>query len=474
MSVEPVGALTILVALACLALGHLAAVRAMVVAGLLGSAAALILGSANVSPGHLLVGVVALTVLTRRREAAEALRALAPGEPGFWLACVVAYGIVGGAVLPRALAGVTEVVPVGTSDAITSAGGTIPLGPVSGNVTQAIYLVADVACFAMVRAVAATGAGFRAVAGAMIAYAVANVGFALVDVATYATGTEWVMGFVRNAQYALHLDEEAVGLKRIAGSFTEASSFATVTTGALGYVGTLWVCGRRTALTGPLSLASVALVVLSTSSTGLVGLPPTLLLVYGTAVGRCGTGRSGRNAAVAVVAGPVVALVAALGVALDGHAWDAARDYLTALVFEKGASQSGIERAAWNAAAWSNFVDTRGLGVGLGSARASSFALALASNLGVPGLLAYAAFAWSALGRRRGVPRGLEDDVRVAARNACLGLLTANVISGAFVDQGLAFYVLAALACAVPEVAAARAPAGPGPSTWRPEAGWAR
>ena len=65
-------------------------------------------------------------------------------------------------------------------------------------------------------------------------------------------------------------------------------------------------------------------------------------------------------------------------------------------------SRSGIERATWNWQAWSNFVDTYDLGVGLGSARASSFPLVVLSNRGLPGGLMFSAFLWRLVRRRAG------------------------------------------------------------------------
>ena len=451
MSVEPIGIFTAVVGFLCLALGYRASAVAVVIATLLGSAAALLVGSANIQPAHLLLGFLALAVMTRRHQARTAARALSPGRPGFWLACLVVYGLVSGQLLPRLLAGATQIVPVGTSELYGTTDGTVPLGPVSGNVTQSIYLLADLACFAMISGVASTGRGFYMLADALVAYAAANVAFALLDIATFATGTASLLDFMRNAQYAFHLDEEVAGLKRIAGSFTEASSFAHATLGALGFVGTMWVCGRRSAWTGPLALASLALIVLSTSSTGLVGMPPMLVILYVTALRRCGLEPRGRNGAYAIIGVPVLVIVAGLALALDAPAWTAIHDYFTGLVFEKSGTQSGIERAAWNASAWRNFVDSSGLGVGLGTARASSFALAVLSNVGVLGTLTYGLFAWTTFAAPRGIHGTFASDVRLSARNASLGLLIGDVVSGALVDQGLIFYVLAAVACAIPD-----------------------
>jgi hypothetical protein len=97
------------------------------------------------------------------------------------------------------------------------------------------------------------------------------------------------------------------------------------------------------------------------------------------------------------------------------------------------------------------FFGSYGLGVGLGTVRTSSFPVALLSNVGVPGTIFYLFFVVSAFVRRRGIPRTFPSDVRLAARNACLGLIIGATFAGTTLEQGLMFYVLAAMACAEPE-----------------------
>jgi hypothetical protein len=77
--------------------------------------------------------------------------------------------------------------------------------------------------------------------------------------------------------------------------------------------------------------------------------------------------------------------------------------------------------------------------------------LLLASNVGVPGTVFYLLFIASAFGRRRGSPRTFPTDVRLAARNACVGLIIGDIFAAPTVEQGLLFYVLAGVACAEPE-----------------------
>jgi len=450
MSIEPIGLLTVIAGLLCLQLGYLATASTLVVATLFGAAAAVLIGGANIQPAHLFLGFVAATVLTRRREAAHALTAIRMPEPGFWLMCLVIYGVVTGFVMPRLLAGSTAIIPLGVSE-YADTGSTVPLGPVSSNFTQSVYLTADLVCFTMIVAVASTQSGFVAITGALVAYAAGNVLFALLDLGTYFSNTQWLLEFMRNARYTLHIEEEVSGLKRIVGSFTEASAFAGSTLGALGFVGTLWLCGYRPLLTGTLAAASLVLVVLSTSSTGLAGTPPVLAILYATALMRRGINLSRPFSSAVLLCAPLLIVIAILALQLDEEMAKPIRDYIDTLILSKSTSASGVERGAWNTIALQNFFDSYGLGVGLGTARTSSFPVALLSNVGVPGTIFYLLFAASAFGRQRGIPRTFPADVRLAARNACLGLILGGIFSAPNVDQGLLFYVLAGMACAGPE-----------------------
>jgi hypothetical protein len=450
MSIEPIGLLTIVAGLLCLLLGHRAAFAVLVVSTLFGAAAAILIGPANIQPAHLLLGFVAATMLMHGREATNAIATMRFPEPGFWLLCLVLYGVAAAVLAPRLLTGNISIFPIGSSD-YASTGSTVPLGPVSGNFTQSIYLIADLICFAITASIASTPAGFQTASRALLVCAAANIFLAFLDMGTYATGTSWLLDFMRNAQYTLRFDDEVSGMKRIVGSFTEASAFARMTLGLAAFTGTLWVCGRSTALTGTLTAISFILVVLSTSSTGLAGAPLVLLIVYATAAIRSGFQLSRPFRSAAVLCAPLLAIVAILAVSLNEAASHTVSNYFDELIFQKSTSDSGIERDSWNTFALQNFFDSDGIGVGLGTARASSFPIALLSNVGVPGALFYLLFIGSAFLGRRGIPMSDTSDIRLAARNACLGFMIGDTFAATTVEQGLLFYMFVGVACAQPE-----------------------
>jgi hypothetical protein len=450
MSIEPVGVLTILIGLFCMRLGHRATFATLVITTLFGAAAAILFGGANIQPAHLFLGFALASVLGRRRETAAAIEALRAGQPGFWLLCLVVYGVATAILIPRLLAGESQIIPLGASE-YANTGSTVPLGPVSSNFTQSVYIVANLIGFLLTVAIASTPAGFRTVTAALVGFAGGNVLLAVLDIGTYATGTQALLDFIRNAQYTLHLDDEVYGLKRIVGSYPEASAFARATLGALAFTGTLWLCGRSPGWTGVLALVSLSLVVLSTSSTGLAGTPAVVLILYVTMLLRSGFHPRRPFSSAALLCAPILLAAAMLALLLNDAAAETVRSYVDLLVLSKSSSTSGIERSSWNAVAVQNFIDSLGLGVGLGTVRTSSLPVALISNVGVPGTVLYVLFVASALLRRRGNPRSFPADVRTAARNACFALMIGDTLAAPTVEQGLLFYIFAGLACSEPE-----------------------
>jgi hypothetical protein len=450
VSLEPIGIATLLIGIFCLFNGYVSAVIFFVILTVFGSAAAILAGSASIQPAHLFLVFLVLSVLPWRSKAQAILMGLRFGQPGFWLTCLVVYGVTSGFFMPRLLAGATQIIPVGSSE-YPDTGGAVPLGPLSSNFTQAVYLAADLLCFLAVLGVGSTRRGFAAVVTGIYFFASVNVAFAILDILTGATGTAGLLSFMRNAQYTFHDNETIAGMKRIVGSFPEASAFAGTTLGVFGFTATMWICGRRAHATGFLALASLSLILLSTSSTGLVATPVCLCILYVTALVRCGVGASRRESRAVVLLAPPLCVLASVIVIMNTTLYDTLYNYVDLLILSKSTTSSGIERASWNAFGMQNFFDSWGLGVGLGTSRTSSFPIALLSNVGVPGTVFFGLFAYLALARKRGAERTMDADIRLAARNGCLFLLIGATVAGAMVDLGLLFFILAALACSMPE-----------------------
>ncbi|CDZ73699.1 Hypothetical protein NGAL_HAMBI2610_53310 [Neorhizobium galegae bv. orientalis] len=460
MSLEPIGIFTLVLGVYCLFAGHYASIVVFIGLSVFGAAAAILVGSANIQPAHLFLAFLALSVLTYRDKFSIALKALYFPKPGFWLACLLIYGTVLGFFAPRLFARMTDIIPLGVSE-YPSTGSTVPLGPVSSNFTQAVYVSADLLAYVLILAIGSTMAGFRAITVGVLVFAGANAFFALLDIATYGTGAQDLFLYIRNAQYTFHDDDVVAGVKRIVGSWPEASAFAGISLAAVGFTGTLWLCGRDLRWSGALFLVTTLLVIRSTSSAGLLALPLCFVILYITAFFRCG-GQSGtRNSSAIVLFAPPLICLIALVIALNDALFRQLYDYFDLLIFSKSTSPSAVERGSWNTYGYQNFLDSYGLGVGLGTSRTSSFLFALLSNVGIPGTIMFSLFAISAFSKRRGMPRTFTSDVRLAARNGCACLMIGAMVAGPTVDLGLVFFILAGLSSAEPEHETLTAPSTP-------------
>lgn len=460
MSVEPVGLVVVM-------LGALAFLRppgfgftVLVVLTLLGAAAAVLLGGAGtVQPAHLMLGFLALASLGRLDWTAARRSLRFPGA-GFWLAAFTLVAVTSAVFMPRLLARSTDINAIGSTDYGPSLF-LVPLGPTSGNITQSIYVVADFVCFVLCVAFAGRPDGFRTLARALAAYCIGNVVFAFLDLATFWTGTSYLLAPIRNADYDLHIETIEVGMKRIVGSFVEASSFAGTTLTTVAFSASLALAGIRPRVFGAVALVSLVLLALSTSSTAYVAGSGLLVVLYVGVVRRAMQTRApALNFGVLLLAPAAVAALLG-GIMLTPRASAAVGDVLQTMLVDKAGSESGLARAAWNTTALGNVADTYGLGTGLGSVRASSFPVAVLANTGVVGAALMTAFLVAVLcgvGRPARASRSVAA-VRSAARVACLATLMGATVAGTMVDLGLTFFAFAALACAP---AARDGPATPG------------
>lgn len=417
------------------------------------------MGGASVLVPHFFLLFLVLRVL-RRFGPGPLVAAFTTRSAGFPLALLVAYGLVAAVFFPRAFAGITETVSLQRGLDGDTVLVLTPLAFGGTHLTQGVYalggLASFAAAFALFRPGAFGGGAAGGVAGtasaspwhlllvAMLGLCALNVALAGIDLITHATGTDWLLGFMRNASYSLLTDAEKGGLKRITGSFSEASAFAVFTLAMFAFATSIWldrVVFRR--LSGALALLLGGLLVAATSGTGYVGLVLALAFLAARQTGLSKGGRAGRR--LAALMGFTLVLLASLlaTLALMPAVAEAVRLFIAETVLDKAASQSGTERAMWNAVAFQNALDTWGFGVGIGGARASSYALILLSNVGVPGVVLYFVFARRVLFARPTValdPR--EATTLRAARAALVGFLVGHVLVGTIFDQSPIFYLL--------------------------------
>ena len=119
-------------------------------------------------------------------------------------------------------------------------------------------------------------------------------------------------------------------------------------------------------------------------------------------------------------------------------------DLIDGAILSKGTSDSGQERAYWNAKSLESLAATAGLGVGLGSSRASSWPIAVISQLGVIGFFLTILMVMTILRGMHGLPRRLEPsaDATLASVRACAlaGIVSSSLIDGN-ADPGIVFFI---------------------------------
>ena len=380
------GALVAILGIWCQFGGFRRTVVAMMGLTVFGAVAALdlpALGGASVTPANFFLLFFLLRLVSMRAGATSLVAEIAPRRPLFVFLLLIIW-IVGSAfLLPRLFDGATDVFSLSRS--LDNDGGTTPLHATSGNLSQAVYAIGGFMVACGMSAFARRPGGSKAVLSGLVLITSLDIGFAILDVITSATHTGFILDAIHTASYAFLTDDELGGLKRISGSFSEASAFATFSLTMLGVNFALFVQKVRPRFTGPASLMLTAFIALSTSSAGYAGLGVFYALFFGYALVVGLLFR--RRRVIAIAFGTICAGLFAVSFVflLVPSVAKIATTVITQSLLAKGASDSAIERGSWNAQALQVFQDTHWLGAGIGSTRVSNYALVLLSNLGAIG-----------------------------------------------------------------------------------------
>ncbi|PXW97146.1 hypothetical protein C7444_105246 [Sphaerotilus hippei] len=408
-----------------------------------------VLGGASLSPAVSFLPLLLLTAL-RKGGTSRLTREMSDGQPGFWLLMLILWGVVGAIFIPRMLAGDIDVL---TIDRLTSSADDLllptPLRPVSSNISQAAYALGSLLTFACVRSLLQEKDGYEQFGAGIMLTAWANVVAGLINMVELYGGLPSMLEYVRNGSYAMLNSDPMGGLQRLYGTFPESSAFAGFCLGIFAATLTLWRHGWHARQTGWLALITLLLLLLSTSTTGYVGLMGYLCVVLMLDGMTMLSGRSPSRWGTMSAVAAMIIMVISLLMLVSPAVFEPVISFFNLTLFDKMESQSGVERGSWNQQAWSNFLESYGLGVGLGSTRASSYPLVLLSNLGVIGTLLFVIFTLSFLGRSR--PKDRSDSeiwpIAVASRHAAASILIGSAIAGTVFDLGIGFYAFAAAAC---------------------------
>ncbi len=456
MSIEIIGVLLSALCLAAMFHSRVAALTVLCVATLFQASAAITLhslGGSPIPPGYLMIVFLGLAILIRVGGAQRLLQTLDLNRPEFLLILFVAWAIITAVFMPRLFSGMFEVFPLGAD----KPGKLLrqPIAPLTSNLAQSVYYVGDLAIFLMVGALILSLKSLRPIAIAVVVSVAFNILFVVIDMATYTTGTASILDFIRNAGYVQRANDVVLGMKRVTGFFSETSSFSIHAMGLFAFTFRLWRGGVSIPYTGLLSLATFIALVMSTSSTAYGALIIYLMIVLPRDFSRTdptlpnGSGRVGRTSFLVSLI-PFAGFLAAFALALRPDLLNPIEDMINEMLVNKLDSESGVERMEWNMLALQNVFDSYGLGVGLGSNRNSSFAIALISSTGIIGVFLFLLFLARVFGtnhRRIFMNRWAQEDKQIAAaaRSGLIALLIAKSLSGG-TSLGILFFVFAAMA----------------------------
>ncbi|WP_321884385.1 hypothetical protein [Paraburkholderia bannensis] len=371
---------------------------------------------------------------------------LAIDKPGFWMLCTCVWVVFGAIAFPRLFAGSTMVFAI-DRNAIdpNNANGLSPLGPVSGNLSQAIYCIGDLMTYACMRVFLGYRGGYRALAGAIMIVGGLNVFAGVLDIFSHAAGVDLLSAV--KTQYANLGGWELGGLVRVSGTFSETAAFSFFTMQPFAFCVNLWLLGYRPKTTGAIAIGSGLLLLLSTSGSAYVGLGAyliVLLLSQPQRISSVAGARKLRMWAIMLSLGTLAALYIVLF--MPGVV-KALSDFVEVTILSKADSQSGVERSGANTQAMMNFFDTYGLGVGVGSARTSSFIVVLLACLGVVGTTFYLLFlAKCTLAPIQRHHPTADRIVSYAARHGMFAALIVASVNAPTFFLGPCFYMFAAAA----------------------------
>jgi hypothetical protein len=451
MQIEPFGIVVIFAGILALVLDYRWSILFAFAFTVLGAAEAIglsALGGATITPPHLFLGFVILKVLLQHHGLSSAAANLAPNKPGGWLAFVVCYGIFVSVVAPGLF---PDTLIYAFSRLESGVGVRLePLTLGNGQITQDVYAIGSVLLFATaIVLLRKPGASRHVLHGLMICSAL-NLLFAVLDVGSYYAGNADLLAFVRTGAYGQLYTNSEGGLKRIVGSFPEASTFSVYSCILLGFWGSLWMQRYRPRLSGVFAFCTLTALLLSTSSTAYVAVFVLLTLFIGGELLAALSIKQPRRISFIAVAVPMLIFLALVAVLVRPEFVDAVTNMLDETVFNKPNTASGIERFTWNSQAWQNIFDTYGVGIGIGGGRASSYPLILLSNVGLLGTIAYTVFAGKIIIPLNFSPAtGSDRAIGIACRWAFAAALISSTISAGVFELGVLPYLAAAAAAAI-------------------------
>ncbi|MBT0667175.1 hypothetical protein HT136_02180 [Novosphingobium profundi] len=304
--------------------------------------------------------------------------------------------------MPRLFEGQIDVVPVrGDLDQV------VALRPTAQNFSQLVYLLISISLvFAFARLMQSERLRQQAYKALCLGGLIASA-TGLLDFLSQYLPLGAVLEPLRTASYALAIDVEVLGSKRVVGLMPEASAFGAL---CLAFLSAIYFYRRAILfawwrnVVAPVVLVSLlACICVAKSSGTYLG----LALFFSVAMlewllrvrARDRDYRRGLAGELSAVIGLLIAICTLLIIRPD--LLEPVYDTFDRMILQKGSSMSYEQRGMWRSVAFASLFASDGLGVGLGSARTSSSLVAILSGTGIVGAGLYYAFVLQSLARGR-------------------------------------------------------------------------
>lgn len=389
---------------------------------------------------YTLFAAILIFVVIIRKHITREISTIFTQFPSAWIAlCLSFYSAVSAFVFPRLFLGQTTAFVV-----IDGAYVELPLVPVSQNITQTAYFILGIMTFFALSILMLKQKNIAYLKKSFFAFVIVNIGLALTELAGKVAGAGDILLPIRTAAYEYLTEVVEAGFFRISGGYPEASAFAQAGLAGLAFTYAYW---RKANSVYSFILCAILLTLLlfSTSSTAygvlaILSLFPLFSLLSSLVHNRFRT-----QDLFLLLLGVLVFTILLATYLYDETIFDPFVELIDRMVFDKATSASGIERAYWNERSLQAFVDTGGVGIGMGSSRSSSWFISVLSQLGIVGAVAMFSLLFVILrgmGRLRSSPDTLEYfALAEGLRAAVIAMLIAVSLAGSGADPGIIFFV---------------------------------
>jgi hypothetical protein len=399
-----------------------------------------------------LLGILLVSIALRRNWPSDLQRVFFE-QPISWLVLLLSiYTVAGAFLLPRLFAGETTVFIPQRIGVVSAGIVETTLEPVSGNITQTLYFVFGALAFFALNIMLLRPNTLKAIRQGFFVWATLHVSAGFLDLSGKFAGIEDILASIRSASYAMATIVDVGGFWRIAGTYSEASAFGCTTILLLAFTFTYWR-QTRSKFALLLTVLLIILLTLCTSTTAYVA-GVIIAVLFGVSLARSLLQDRLQAGEIGFACFGIGVLVVAVGVeAYSAQLLAPLWGLFDAMIFNKASSASGYERAYWNYQSLVSVYETMGLGIGLGSSRASSWIISVISQFGVIGSTMIALLTWEIIRANRvRHANWLSADTRatvLSVRAAALGSLLAQSIGGGAADPGLVFFIALAVASSV-------------------------